>query len=681
MKSPVALICLAFLMSSSSAMGSATDPVAKVLEMLSGLQAKIIAEAEGATKVYDEFAEWCEDKSKKLGFEIKTAQGEIEQLQAEIVELTATMDECSTKIDELTGKIATDEADLKAATEIRAKEEAAFAAEEKELMDIVDTLERAIAILEREMKKGASMLQLQNAGSVAQALQVMVQASAFSSADATRLTALLQSSQDESDNSAEAPAAAAYEGHSGGIIATMEGLLEKAEAQLAACRKTEAENLHNFEVLKQSLTDELNFGNDDLAKAKKCVKEAEAAKSTAEGGLSVTSKDLAEDEKTKATLHSDCMTKATEYEQEAKDRDEELKALAGAKEAIAKGTGGEGGAADQAYGLEQVSLLQTSRSRENQPNDKAVRFIRDMARRENLPELAQLASRMVSALRMGVSKSVADPFEKVKGLIEEMIVRLEKQAAAEAAHKAYCDKEFKETYAKEEDKNNEIDKLTSAINKAKARSALLKGEVATLTKELADLASSQQKADSIRAEEKALFDKNSAEMKQGLEGVKLALKILREFYGKGEGAQGAGGTIIGLIEVIESDFEKLLSEMTADEESSAAAYEKLSKENEVTLATKEQDVKYKTKEFTGLDKTITELSSDLAGVEEELSAVLEYLEKIKEACIAKPETYEERKKRREQEIAGLKAGLEILEGEAVLLQTSSTVKSLRGLRA
>merc|ERR1719449_70269 len=282
---------------------------------------------------------------------------------------------------------------------------------------------------------------------------------------------------------------------------------------------------------------------------------------------------------------------------------------------------------------------------------------------------------MVSALRMGVSKSVADPFEKVKGLIEEMIVRLEKQAAAEAAHKAYCDKEFKETYAKEEDKKAEIDKLTTAINKAKARSALLKGEVATLTKELADLAKSQQEADSIREEGKALFDKNSAEMKQGLEGVKLALKILREFYGKGEGAQGAGGIIIGLIEVIESDFEKLLSEMTADEESSAAAYEKLSKENEVTLATKEQDVKYKTKEFTGLDKTITELSSDLAGVEEELSAVLEYLEKIKEACIAKPETYEERKKRREQEIAGLKAALEILEGEAVLLQTS-TVRSL-----
>merc|ERR1719262_1062052 len=207
----------------------------------------------------------------------------------------------------------------------------------------------------------------------------MVRASAFSSADATRLTALLQSSQDESDNNSDALAAAAYEGHSGGIIATMEGLLDKAEAQLAACRKTEGENLHNFEVLKQSLTDEIHYGNDDLAKAKKCTKEAAAAKATAEGELSVTSKDLAEDEQAKAHLHSECMTKATEYEQETKDRDEELKALAGAKEAISK-AGGEGGAADQAYGLVQMSFLQTSRSRESLANNKAVRFVRDLAR-------------------------------------------------------------------------------------------------------------------------------------------------------------------------------------------------------------------------------------------------------------------------------------------------------------
>merc|ERR1719443_1495653 len=109
-------------------------------------------------------------------------------------------------------------------------------------MEVIDTLERAIAILQREMQKGgASMLQLRGATSLSQALAAMVQSAALSSADASRLTALVQSSQSEADDDASlgAPAAAVYTGHSGGIISTLQGLLDKAEAQLAEARKTE----------------------------------------------------------------------------------------------------------------------------------------------------------------------------------------------------------------------------------------------------------------------------------------------------------------------------------------------------------------------------------------------------------------------------------------------------------
>merc|ERR1719281_508123 len=245
-------------------------------------------------------------------------------------------------------------------------------------------------------------------------------------------------------------------------------------------------------------------------------------------------------------------------------------------------------------------------------------------------------------------------------------------------------KMMRETRAKKAEKDAEIEKLTTAIDQAKARSAQLKDEVATLQKELAELAAMQVEMDKLRAEEKTLYEKNRPDMEAGLEGVKLALKILRDYYAKDdkshEAAEGAGGTIIGLLEVIESDFSKGLAEMIATEDSAAAAYDKQTKENEVAKVTKEQDVKYKTKEYAGLDKSVSELSSDLAGVQEELDAVLEYLEKLKEMCIAKPETYAERKRRRDAEIAGLKQALEILSGEAVLLQ-SKTSSSLRGLRA
>merc|ERR1719284_69467 len=116
------------------------------------------------------------------------------------------------------------------------------------------------------------MLQLKNAKSLTEALNVMVQAAVFSSADASRLTALVQTSQDSSDGDSDsdpgAPAAAVYENHSGGIIETLEGLTEKAQAQLDKARKTEQTNIHNFDLLKQSLSDEIKFAEKDMDKAK-----------------------------------------------------------------------------------------------------------------------------------------------------------------------------------------------------------------------------------------------------------------------------------------------------------------------------------------------------------------------------------------------------------------------------
>merc|ERR1719442_250887 len=123
-----------------------------------------------------------------------------------------------------------------------------------------------------------------------------------------------------------------------------------------------------------------------------------------------------------------------------------------------------------------------------------------------------------------------------------------------------------------------------------ARSAKLKEEVATLQAELAALAKAQAEMDKLRAEEKAAFDANSAEMKKGVEGVKLALKVLREYYAKDDAAhgsaEGAGSGIIGLLEVCESDFSKGLAEMIATEESAISAYEAEPKEHEIDKANK-----------------------------------------------------------------------------------------------
>merc|ERR1719272_2640588 len=135
---------------------------------------------------------------------------------------------------------------------------------------------------------------------------------------------------------------------------------------------------------------------------------------------------------------------------------------------------------------------------------------------------------------------------------------------------------------------------------------------------------------------------------------------------------GAGSGIVGMLEVVESDFTKGLSEMTVTEQTSQADYDRESQRNEITKATKEQSVKYKTKESKGLDQSVSEAKSDRSTTQEELDAIMQYLGKLDNICIAKAEPFGERKRRREEEIAGLKEAMNILSDEAVLLQ--------RGLR-
>merc|ERR550532_191236 len=139
------------------------------------------------------------------------------------------------------------------------------------------------------------MMQLKNAGSLEQALAVMVKASAISQADSSQLAALVQTQSDESDSDSGAPAAAVYESKSGGIVDTLNGLLEKAQGQLDSATKAETSAKNNFEMLKQSLEDEIKYANKDMDDTKKSLAESGETKASAEGDLSVTKKDLSED--------------------------------------------------------------------------------------------------------------------------------------------------------------------------------------------------------------------------------------------------------------------------------------------------------------------------------------------------------------------------------------------------
>jgi len=678
------------------------DPLNKVVELLDSLAAKITKQGEAEEKAYKEFVEWCDDASKNKKFELQTATTKKAELEASIGKLAGEAEAAAGKIEELAGSIAADEGDLKSATEIRQKESADFAASEAELVESIDTLGRAVTIIERQMRKNpAAFAQVDttNLNNLVTTISAVVDAASFSAADKQKLSALVQRASDtEGDEDMGAPAAAAYVSHSSNILDVLEDLKEKAEEQLASLRKAEVNAKHNYEMLKQSIEGQMANDAKEKSRAEARKSAAEEAKASAQGDLAQTQKTLADGEAALETVNGNCMTTAADHEETVKAREEELKVIAQAKQALKESTAG---AVAQTYSFLQgtASVGSRLRTRSDLARAEVVTLVRKLAKESHSAALAQLASRIAAVQKLGAAAG-EDPFAKVRSLITDMIRKLESEAGSEATEKAYCDEQLSKTETKKGELEYDLAKLTSKIDKAAAASTGLKADVKEFQAELAALTKSQAEMDKIRYESHEDYVEAKAELQQGLEGVRKALSVLREYYGSGasasmlqEGgglaaamqqpaapekhakASGAGSSIIGMLEVVESDFAKSLAAEETEEADAESEYQKSTQENKITKTLKEQDVKYATQEYKNLDKTIAELSSDRDNTDTELAAVMDYYAKIKERCIAKPETFEERSRRRQAEITGLKDALRILEEES-----SFTQRGKRGSR-
>jgi len=695
MKTACIISLLVVLSTGVGASAEESNPLGKVLQLMDDFASTITKQGEVEAKAFKDLFEWCDEASKNAGFEIETGTAKKNKLEAKIDEAKSDTTVGTSKIEELSSAIATAGAELKEASAIRNQELTDFAASEKELMATVGALDRATGILEKEMS-GASLAQVDtsNLQSIVQTLSVVVDAAAFSTEDRQRLIALVQSHQQDQQEDDEselgAPASASYKSKSGGIVEVLEDLKEKAEGELADARKAESKAKHNYAMLKQSLDDKTAADNKDLEEQKSGVASAKESQAVSSGDLSVTAKALMDAGVSLKTAKKDCMQSASDHEATVAARDEELKVIAQAKKILEETTGG---AVKQSYSLLQVAASSQANSRIQLANSEVVAMVKKLAQQHHSTALSQLASRISAAVRYG-GQAGEDPFAKVKGLINSMIGKLEKEADSEATEKAYCDEQMTDTKAKKAELEDDVDKLTSKIDKAASRSAELKEEVAEIQAELATLAKTQREMDSVRSESHAAYATAKAELSQGLDGVRKALGVLRDYYGGGAEAAamlqddsqfgafmqqpqapekhekntGAGQSIIGILEVCESDFATSLSKEETQEADEAASYEEITQQNKVAKTTKDQDVKFKTGEAAGLDKSISQLSSDRDSSNTELKAVLEYFAKIQERCVAKPESYADRKARRDAEVNGLKEALSVLENEAAFLQ-------------
>jgi len=301
------------------------------------------------------------------------------------------------------------------------------------------------------------------------------------------------------------------------------------------------------------------------------------------------------------------------------------------------------------------------------------------------------------ALMELAGSATSDPFVKIRGLIEDMIAKLLKEAQEEATQKAFCDEEMGKSKASEAKKSMTLDKLNSRIDKATARTEELTEAVKTLEEEIAKIDSSVAEATKLRNEEKTSNTKAIKDFGDAAAATEKAIKILKDFYDNaaliqtsatthsksdedsdapefGSAKGGAGDVIVGILEMCNEDFVKLHSETETSEMEAQEAFEKMTNDNKASRGAKEAEVKASLSEVKSLKVALENHGEDKTMTSSGLDAVLSYIEKLKPQCEEKVMSYAEKKARREAEIAGLKEALEILASEASLVQTGRRLR-------
>merc|ERR1719160_2176959 len=255
------------------------------------------------------------------------------------------------------------------------------------------------------------------------------------------------------------------------------------------------------------------------------------------------------------------------------------------------------------------------------------------------------------------SVAASDPFVKIRGLIEEMIASLLKQAEEEASQKAFCDEEMGKSKKSQADKTSKIDKFQARIDKASTAIEELNLSIKELEAEVAEIDKAQSEATAVRTKESEDNLAAMKDFKDSADAVIAAIGVLKSFYEGGAliqtsskahskqpefgGAKAdAGGSIISVLEVAESDFTSLYAETETAEQQAADAFEKLTTENKISKATKSAEVKGKLSEIKGLEVQLQQATEDHASTSAELDAVLAYLDKLKPQCETKVMSYE-----------------------------------------
>jgi len=671
--------------------------VKKVTAMLEGLQAQVLEEGEAEAATYNKFACFCKDTTKDKVEAIKQGEDEKADLTATIKGLQDKRDKLDAKIKELLSDIETTEEEMKKAEEERAKELALYKINEADLTSALGSLTGAIQQIKASKP---SLLQFQSIRQTIKTAVMLADALNIGSAASQKTVSMFLQQAPEVQMED-------YKFHSDDIIATLEKLLGQFREEKTSVDAAEVKSVQEFTLFMQIKTDLLKKLNHELAVAKKDKAETIASIETNSEQLTTVAATLLDDQQYLKELAQMCHEKALTWDQRSKLRQSELAMLTEVIGIIKTSVTENTSAATLRFAQQHTSLrlasavanseqaMEAVEAEAEQAEGTPIGFLQsarrslrgkpteDGARGVVVALLRQQGDKLKSTLLTALAGKIsADPFAKVKQLIQELIERLLTEAANEANQKGWCDKATKDAEQKRDYAAEEIATLNSEMAELEALIDKLTVELADLNKAIDELTEAREKAEKERKEEKAENAATVAEAQAGLSAIEQAIDIISKFYKSAKketvdlslaqgpaddapdagfeigeaytGAQSTSGGIIGMMEVMKSDFERTISETEAAEAQAEEDHLEFMTETGKSLAEKKQAVEERSSQKDDASEKLEKADDNLDEQTKILETSIQELLDLKPVCVDTGMSYKERVARREDEIAALK---------------------------
>mmetsp|Transcript_89934 Transcript_89934/g.140828 ORF Transcript_89934/g.140828 Transcript_89934/m.140828 type:complete len:699 (-) Transcript_89934:32-2128(-) len=684
-----ALVC------GGNALATQVTPIEKVISLIEDTKAEVESDGQNEATEYDKFACFCKDTTLTKSDSVKKGTDKIHELSADIADKTQEKKEDIAELGDRKKMQEKHEADLQSTIVRCAKEKAEYEAEAADLSKAIQSLKDAIKAMKES--KPASLLAIGDS-----LVKTFAMAEVMGSLSSPKHQAVLRFLQHGASVDPNDPE---YKYHSDDIIEVCEKLLVDYEGNKKDLDDEYAKTSKACDETKASLKKKIKANKDAMDALDLNIEKLTTEIAQHRQDLVTTDGQLKDDELYLKDLQARCEERAHDYDQRSVMRADELSAINEALTILTKDVKKRAdevnvraallqhakvapGANSQTV-LKPISFLQEDSS---YSKEFLTRGVLSLEARRNfaIDLLKQEGQRIGSMALMSLSAHVsADPFKKVKGLIQRLIERLLEESKAEATKKGFCDTELGKAEKDRDFRFSDAKDLSADLANLEAKKAELSEEIDSLKKDIKIETQGLKESTEDRKTEKEANMHTVTVSKEGYEACKEALQILKAFYkqaakaaflqaspvdedtsgpgfsGSYKGKQSSSHAILALLETIISDFER--TDRTTEESEYKAQrdfvdYEQTAKSSIAGKMTKEE---LDTLDLKTTNALIDTKFEDLQTAMDLLDKALQELEELKPTCIDTGMSYKERVAKREEEMAALQKAVCILDEEGV----------------